>query len=152
MGVSAGASALITGANKGIGFEIARQLGQAGLQIIIGARNPERGAEAAHKLAAEGIAARYLHIDLTDPASADQAAADIRSREGALKILVNNAGISDPQDGSPEHAELGAVRRVVETNFLGDSVRHPSHAATLEERASGTDHQSLQWPWVHDAQ
>lgn len=119
MGVSAGASALITGANKGIGFEIARQLGQAGLQIIIGARNRERGAEAAHKLADEGIAARYLHIDLTDPASADQAAADIRSREGALKILVNNAGISDPRDGSPEHAELGAVRRVVETNFLG---------------------------------
>ena len=119
MGSSAGMSALITGANKGIGLEIARQLGQAGLRIIIAARDAERGAKAAQDLEDEGIAARHVHIDLTDPASAKQAAENIRGREGALKILVNNAGIVDPQDGSQEQAELDAVRRIFETNFFG---------------------------------
>ena len=116
---AAGLFALVTGANKGIGLEIARQLGQAGLRVIIGARDAERGKKAAQTLGNEGIGARYLHLDLTDPASVEQAAEDIRGREGALNILVNNAGISDPRDGSPAHAELDAVRRVFETNFLG---------------------------------
>lgn len=116
---SAGLCALVTGANKGIGLEIARQLGQAGLRIIIGARDAERGEKAARTLATEGIVARYLQLDLTDQASAQRAAADIGAREGSLNILVNNAGISDPRDASPAQASLDAVKRVFETNFLG---------------------------------
>lgn len=115
----AGKTALVTGANKGIGLEIARQLGKVGLSVIVAARDVERGTKAAQALQDEAIAARFLRIDLTDPASAEDAAADIRDREGALNILVNNAGITDPRDGSPGSAVLDAVRRILGTNFFG---------------------------------
>ncbi|MBB4200797.1 short-chain dehydrogenase [Rhodoblastus sphagnicola] len=115
----AGKTALVTGANKGIGLEIARQLGKAGLNVIVAARDVERGAIATRVLQDEAITARFLRIDLTDPTSAAAAAADIRDREGALTILVNNAGITDPRDGPPSSASLDAVRRIVDTNFFG---------------------------------
>lgn len=115
----AGRTALVTGANKGIGFEIARQLGKAGLSVIVGARDGERGTKAVQRLQGEGIVARFLCIDLTDPVSAETAAADIRDRDGRLDILVNNAGITDPRDGMPSSASLDAVRRIFDTNFFG---------------------------------
>ncbi|WP_315707632.1 SDR family oxidoreductase [Brenneria uluponensis] len=114
-----GKTALVTGANKGIGLEIARQLGKAGLHIIVAARDRARGMKATQVLQDEAIVARFLRIDLTDPVSAEDAAADIHNREGQLNILVNNAGITDPQDGSPGSANLDAVRRIVDTNFFG---------------------------------
>ncbi|VFU08465.1 SDR family NAD(P)-dependent oxidoreductase [Methylocella tundrae] len=115
----AGKTALVTGANKGIGLEIARQLGKAGLNVIVAARDVERGTTAVRVLRDEAITARFVRIDLTDPASAQAAAADIGDREGALTILVNNAGITDPRDGAPSSADLDAVRRIFDTNFFG---------------------------------
>ena len=111
--------ALVTGANKGIGFEIARQLAQAGVHVIIAARDPQRAANAVAALNAQGHATQSVHIDLTDWTSAADAARWIETEHGKLDILVNNAGIFDFADGAPGAAALEAVRRVVETNFLG---------------------------------
>ncbi|MBW8318688.1 MAG: SDR family oxidoreductase [Arenimonas sp.] len=111
--------ALVTGANKGIGLEIARQLAEAGAHVIIGARDAERGRAAAADLTGEGLSAEVLALDLLDPASIVAAARQIGETHGKLDILVNNAGIFDPADGPPGKASLDAVRRVMETNFLG---------------------------------
>lgn len=111
--------ALVTGANKGIGIEIARQLARAGILVIIGARSPERGRAAVDDLASQGLAARSVEIDVTDAASIAAAAATIDAGHGRLDILVNNAGIVDAADGPPSRASVEAVRRIMETNFIG---------------------------------
>ncbi|HLX40480.1 MAG TPA: SDR family NAD(P)-dependent oxidoreductase, partial [Ktedonobacteraceae bacterium] len=84
--------ALITGANKGIGFEIARQLGTQGMIILAGTRNPARGDEAARTFQSEGIEAIAFHLDVTNQATIDSAASFISDTYGRLDILVNNAG------------------------------------------------------------
>jgi NAD(P)-dependent dehydrogenase (short-subunit alcohol dehydrogenase family) len=100
---------LITGANKGLGFEAARQLVAAGHQVWIGARDPDRG-----KQAADALRARFVPLDVTDDASVAAAAASV----GELDVLVNNAGIAgertEPAETTAEH-----VRRVYETNVFG---------------------------------
>jgi NAD(P)-dependent dehydrogenase (short-subunit alcohol dehydrogenase family) len=111
--------ALVTGANKGIGFEIARQIGHSGVTVLLGARKEAAGEEAAARLAAEGIAAHFMAIDVADYASTETAATAIASNFGRLDILVNNAGINDPGDGAVPTAQLDAVERVLRTNFLG---------------------------------
>ncbi|MCF8480198.1 MAG: SDR family oxidoreductase [Rhodospirillum sp.] len=111
--------ALVTGANKGIGLEIARQLAQAGVTVIIGARDPGRARAAVEDLLSQGLAARSVRIDLTDPESIAAAAEMIRAEHGKLDILVNNAGIVDADDGPPSHSLPDAVRRIMETNFVG---------------------------------
>lgn len=111
--------ALVTGANKGIGLEIARQLAQAGVSVIIGARDAERGNAAVADLSSQGLDATFVQLDVLDEASIAAAAATISDKHGRLDILVNNAGIADWTDGVPSRASLQAVRRVVETNFFG---------------------------------
>ena len=88
--------ALVTGANNGMGLEIARQLGKSGLRVLVGARNLALGEAAAERLRGEGVDTRYVQVDLTAPATITAAAADIESQEGRLDILVNNAGVSTP--------------------------------------------------------
>ena len=111
--------ALVTGANKGIGFEIARQLAQAGIAVIMGARNLQRGQDAASDLEKTGLDIEAIEIDLTDEASIASAAAKIAAKYGRLDILINNAGIVDPEDGPPSVSSTAATRRLMETNFLG---------------------------------
>ena len=111
--------ALVTGANKSIGLEIARQLAQNGIFVIIGARDPERARAAVGDLASQGLAARFVEIDVTDAASIAAAAETIRAEHGQLDILVNNAGIVDAADGPPSGASSEAVRRLLDTNFIG---------------------------------
>ena len=111
--------ALITGANKGIGFEIARQLGQANHLILLGARDPQRGQDAAATLKASGIDVHFIQLDLTVTATIQSAAARVGREFGRLDVLVNNAGIGDRADGPPSGTSLEAVRRVFETNFVG---------------------------------
>ncbi len=111
--------ALITGANKGIGLEIARQLSQAGLQVIIGARDLGRAQKARDHLAAEGLSTQYFQLDINDLKSITAAAEGIKAEYGKLDILVNNAGIFDFDDAKPSNASIDAVRRVIETNFIG---------------------------------
>lgn len=111
--------ALVTGANKGIGFEIARQLAEAGVTVVLGARNLQRGQDAATELARVGLAVEAMEIDLTDETTIASAAEQITARHGRLDILVNNAGIVDAEDGPPSVAATAAARRLMETNFLG---------------------------------
>jgi NAD(P)-dependent dehydrogenase (short-subunit alcohol dehydrogenase family) len=91
--------ALITGANKGIGFETARQIARTGVTVLLGARNPALGEEAAATLKAEGLDVRFLPIDITNNATIAAAAKTIAADFGHLDILVNNAGIIVSGDG-----------------------------------------------------
>lgn len=116
---SASRIALVTGANKGIGFEVARQLGRANHRVLLGARDATLGAAAAATLCAEGIDASCIQLDLTDMATIRAAAAAIETECGRLDVLVNNAGITDRADGPPSSASLEAVRRLFDTNFFG---------------------------------
>lgn len=111
--------ALVTGANKGIGLEIARQLGWAGSNVIVGARDTGRGESAAAELSGEGLKAEFVKLDLNDEASISAAAAQIEAKHGRLDILVNNAGIVDAGDGPPSKSSTAAARRIMETNFIG---------------------------------
>jgi NAD(P)-dependent dehydrogenase (short-subunit alcohol dehydrogenase family) len=111
--------ALVTGANKGIGFDIARRLGQAGLTVLLGARDVVRGAAAAGELQAANLDVRYLELDVTRPATIETAAAMIGAEFKRLDVLVNNAAIIDPGDGPPGAVEVDSVRRTMETNFFG---------------------------------
>ncbi len=110
--------ALITGANKGIGKDIARQLGALGMTVLIGARDTGRGEEAATELRASGMDARAVTLDVTDPATLDAAAAKIASDYGRLDVLVNNAGIALDR-GPSGTLELADLRRTYETNVFG---------------------------------
>jgi NAD(P)-dependent dehydrogenase (short-subunit alcohol dehydrogenase family) len=112
--------ALVTGANKGIGFEIARQLGRRGMAVYVGARDRGRGIAAAEELQGEGLAARFIEIDVLREDTIRATAATIEATHGRLDVLVNNAGIADLRgDGPPSRADLDAVRRTLLTNFVG---------------------------------
>ncbi|MFA1545840.1 SDR family NAD(P)-dependent oxidoreductase [Actinomadura chokoriensis] len=117
--------ALITGANKGIGFETARILGLDGMIVLVGARSAALGEKAAAALAEEGIDARFVHLDVTDAVSVQAAADRIEDELGRLDVLVNNAGItptdaSDPASSPPpSRVSPGLVRAAFETNVLG---------------------------------
>ena len=110
--------AVVTGANKGIGREIARQLAREGITVFIGARDEQRGREAAEKLRAEGLDVRPLRLDITDDASVAAAAAALERDPGRLDILVNNAGIAI-DDGPPSRVSIDVLKRTYETNVFG---------------------------------
>jgi NAD(P)-dependent dehydrogenase (short-subunit alcohol dehydrogenase family) len=112
--------ALITGANKGIGIEIARGLGRKGLTVLVGARSEARGEAAAAQLRAEGIDARFLHLDVTDEDIVAAAAKRVEAEFGRLDVLVNNAAVA-LADGDWNTSELTVAtsRKVFETNVIG---------------------------------
>jgi NAD(P)-dependent dehydrogenase (short-subunit alcohol dehydrogenase family) len=110
---------LVTGANKGIGFEVARQLAASGCTILMGARSRTLGEAAAERLAAEQLDVRYIPIDLDDPATINAAASRIGADFGHLDILVNNAGIAVEGDGPPSTSSLEAIERDYRVNFIG---------------------------------
>lgn len=111
-------TALITGANKGIGFETARQLGALGYTVLIGARSAARGEDAVAQLTAEGVDAHFVHLDVTHPHSIDRAAIQIEEKFGKLDVLVNNAGIFiDNAPTSLLDPEL--LRSTFDTNVFG---------------------------------
>lgn len=112
--------ALITGANKGLGFETARQLGKQGITVLLGSRDAARGAAAAATLAKDGITAHVIALEVTDPKSVAAAAAEVGKRFGKLDILINNAGILDyAADTGVETTTVETFRRVFETNLFG---------------------------------
>ena len=104
------ATALVTGANKGIGRQIAHQLATAGLTVYVGSRDAERGRAAVAEI---GTGARLLILDVTDAASIAAAASQV----GELDILVNNAGIGDDPRSAPD-SDVDGFRRIYETNVF----------------------------------
>lgn len=112
--------ALITGANKGIGFEVARKLGHAGFTVLLGSRDVSRGEQAASTLRAEGIEVRAVIVDLDRGAECGATiAGEIGKEFGHLDVLVNNAGISPKDDGAASTTSIETLRSTFETNFFG---------------------------------
>ncbi|MBW4673977.1 MAG: SDR family oxidoreductase [Desmonostoc geniculatum HA4340-LM1] len=115
-----GKVALITGANKGIGYEIARQLGSRGATVLVAARDIGRGQEAANKLGLSGIDAKAVQLDVVDQKTIDSTAQQIESEFGKLDILVNNAGIlSDGDRLPPSQVDIQTLRHTYDTNVFG---------------------------------
>jgi NAD(P)-dependent dehydrogenase (short-subunit alcohol dehydrogenase family) len=106
--------ALVTGANKGLGLEIARQLGQKGLCVVLGARDATKGEAAAAALRKEGVDAHAVKLDVTDPEDVAKLPAYFQRTFGRLDVLVNNAGVSEPAND-----DLDSFRRTFETNLFG---------------------------------
>ena len=112
--------ALITGANKGIGLETARQLGNHGITVLVGARDETKGTGAAAALRNEGIDAHGVVIDVNDGDSIKKVAALVEQEHGRLDILVNNAGVMfHGEDKSAGDQSLDVWRRTFETNLFG---------------------------------
>jgi len=112
--------ALVTGANKGIGLETARQLGQQGITVLVGARDEAKGNQAAEELRKAGLDARGIVIDVNNADSIKKAAARIERDHGRLDILVNNAGVMiDDQKKKPSEQALDVWRKTFETNLFG---------------------------------
>ena len=129
--------AFVTGANKGIGFEVARQLAQNGCTVLLGARNAELGEHAAARLRQEELDVHFLAIDLTDQPTVEAAAKQIADDFGLLDILVNNAGIAQPRDGPPSSADLEAVQRTFAVNFFGTAVVTQAMLPLVRKSAAG---------------
>jgi NAD(P)-dependent dehydrogenase (short-subunit alcohol dehydrogenase family) len=112
--------AFVTGANKGIGFAIARHLGLNGWQVIIGARQEQRAQEAISRLEADGITVGgWVSIELTDPESVSRAVAEIGNTHPGISLLVNNAGIPGDMSVDSEHTEISVIRETLDVNFVG---------------------------------
>jgi NAD(P)-dependent dehydrogenase (short-subunit alcohol dehydrogenase family) len=106
--------ALVTGANKGIGYRIVEQLASRGMTVLLGGRDQKRREAAAAELGVEPIA-----LDVTDPATVAAAAAQLEASFGRLDVLVNNAGIAGTGAVSPSDTTVEAVREVFDTNVYG---------------------------------
>ncbi|WP_426644339.1 SDR family oxidoreductase (plasmid) [Priestia megaterium] len=110
---------LITGGNKGIGFETARQLGKLGFTILLGSRDLSRGQEATTKLMTENIQAKVITLDVTDLDTIQSAVKQIDQQYGSLDVLINNAGIGLDGGVPPSQLELTNLKRTYETNVFG---------------------------------
>ena len=133
--------AMVTGANQGVGFQVAKELVANGLTVLVGSRNFERGEAAAKEIGQGAIA---LQLDVTDRPSIAAAAERIRKEFGRLDLLVNNAAISNTKKGNlslqdyakitlASNASLDEIRAVWETNVLGSAERD-ANLATTERR------------------
>ena len=110
---------LITGANKGIGHEVGRQLAAKGFHVFVGARNAKAGRKAAEESAKKGGKATFLEIDVADNDSVTTAALEFSNIKDHLDVLVNNAGIIVDGDGAILETRDDLVRKTLETNTLG---------------------------------
>jgi NAD(P)-dependent dehydrogenase (short-subunit alcohol dehydrogenase family) len=149
--------ALITGANKGLGYEIARQLGQQGIVVVLGARDAAKGQAAADALRAEGIDAHAVTLDVTDPAQNAALPAFFESRFGRLDILVNNAGVLLDRDGLTAQTfrdtfeanviapweVIDALLPLLQKSDAGRIVNHSSILGSLS--MNGSDQIGVEW-------
>jgi NAD(P)-dependent dehydrogenase (short-subunit alcohol dehydrogenase family) len=112
--------ALVTGANRGIGREVARQLALDGYQVLLSARDGEKASAAAREVAdATGGSVRALELDVADPAGIELAAKRVGEDPGRLDVLVNNAGVGSDFGVSGTAPDFDAVQRALDTNFFG---------------------------------
>ncbi len=111
--------AVITGGNKGIGFEICRQLAKAGVRVILTARDEKRGKAACDALRKENLEVFFYRLDVTDESGVRALARYIEKEFGRLDILVNNAGIDPDKGGRGSEVEMEIVQRTMDTNVYG---------------------------------
>ncbi|MFN8473687.1 MAG: SDR family NAD(P)-dependent oxidoreductase [Anaerolineae bacterium] len=114
-----GTIALVTGAARGIGFEVCRQLAQQGMTVILTARDAAKAEAAAAQLAAAGLDVRPKAVDVTDDGSVRRLAAEVEQEFGRLDVLVNNAAAYADWMEVPSTANLAAVKDVLDTNLFG---------------------------------
>jgi NAD(P)-dependent dehydrogenase (short-subunit alcohol dehydrogenase family) len=130
--------ALITGANKGIGLETARQLGKQGITVLAGARDEAKANAAAAELSQEGLDAHGIVIDVNNADSIQRAAARIERDYGRLDILVNNAGVMiDDHKKKPSEQSLEVWRKTFETNLFGLIATTQALLPLLRKSAAG---------------
>lgn len=115
--------ALVTGANRGLGFETSRQLAEQGVRVIMAARNQEKGMSAVQQLRGEGLDVEFFPLDVTNSAQIRNAVMYIGETYGRLDILVNNAGMIHPEEpltcNSSETVAPDVLRQTLDVNFFG---------------------------------
>jgi NAD(P)-dependent dehydrogenase (short-subunit alcohol dehydrogenase family) len=120
MSEQGGRTALVTGANRGIGREVARQLAERGYDVLLTARDGEQASAAAAQIAGEtGANVRALTLDVSDPRSTEAAAASVSADPGRLDVLVNNAGVGLDFGVSGTAPDFDAIEQTLQTNFYG---------------------------------
>ena len=113
-----GKTALVSGGNKGIGKEVVRGLAQAGHRVYLGARDPQRGQEAAAELVKAGLDVSFVQLDITRQTSIEAAAAHLGKDAECLDVLINNAGIG-LEMAPPSACDVDKMREMFETNYFG---------------------------------
>jgi len=111
--------AVVTGANRGIGFEICRQLAKKSVDVVLTARSAAKGREACRRLAQEGLAVRFHPLDVTKEASVARLGTFVNRMLGRVDILINNAGIYPERPTRTSRADLRLAREILETNLFG---------------------------------
>ncbi len=126
-------TALVTGANRGIGFEVSRQLAEAGMRVLLGARDRAKGEAAARALIRQGLSVEAVALDVTDQTSIRA----LGDRLESVDVLVNNAGVDYDTDQTPLSADLARVRRTFETNLFGARAMAQACAPGMRARRWG---------------
>ncbi len=148
---------LVTGANKGIGLEVCRQLARLGHRVILSARSAQRGENAVKALAADGLKVEFLLLDTADEASIQRAARELQQRVKALHVLINNAAILDVWEGSILETTADGLRDTFITNVLGPilltqallplfEAGKPSRVINISSRLGSIQEMTDGWP------
>jgi NAD(P)-dependent dehydrogenase (short-subunit alcohol dehydrogenase family) len=111
--------ALVTGANRGIGYAISRRLGEQNITVIMGARDPNKGTEACSRLQGKGLDVHFELLDVTDERSIKTAIESVRTHFGRLDILVNNAGIMIDGEEDALNVDQETIQETMQTNVMG---------------------------------
>jgi NAD(P)-dependent dehydrogenase (short-subunit alcohol dehydrogenase family) len=127
---------IVTGANRGIGYEVCRQLAKRKARVILTARSAEAGEAAVAKLAEEDLVAEFLPLDITDDDSVEALRSELADKYERLDVLINNAGVLTDDDKSGLAVKLEIVRQTFETNTLGP-MRLTQALAPLLRRSAG---------------
>jgi NAD(P)-dependent dehydrogenase (short-subunit alcohol dehydrogenase family) len=128
---------VVTGGNRGIGFEICRQLAGRGAQVVLTARQPEAGKQAVTRLAAQKLTAQFYPLNVTDPEGAAALRVFLERSFGRLDVLINNAGIYSKEDGPGLEVKLAIVRTTLETNTLAPLQLSQALAPLLRRSRAG---------------
>lgn len=128
--------ALITGANKGIGFEVARQLGRLDHTVWLGARDEARGRKAEETLRAEGVDAHFVQLDVTSEDSVRAAVEAVTTRASRLDVLVNNAGVGSGLEAPASAEDVSEIQALFDVNFFG-AVRATQAFLPLVRKSQG---------------
>jgi len=111
--------AIVTGANRGIGYEVVRQLAEKKWTVILTARDEAKGRKAGDQLAGRGLDVRFHRLDVTDAENIRRLVRDLTADPGRLDVLVNNAGILMDEDRGSDRITIGTLRRTMDANFFG---------------------------------